>query len=76
MKDDGLIHSMQISDGRVINPTGSSCVTAYINHQCRAALCWFEEIGRNGGCKVWIKTLRDVKGGEELTLHTTSRKVN
>eukprot|EP00961_Rhodomonas_salina_P154214 2077308-Rhodomonas_salina.3 len=65
---------MQISDGSVINPTGSSCVAAYINHQCRAASCRFEEIGRNGGREVWIKMLRDVKVGEELTLHYNIKK--
>eukprot|EP00961_Rhodomonas_salina_P156062 2101472-Rhodomonas_salina.1 len=48
----------------------------YINHQCRRASCCFEEIARNGGLEVcqWIKTLRDVKADEELTLHYNIKK--
>lgn len=74
MRDDGMIHSMQTSDGRVINPTGSSCVAAYINHQCKMASCRFEELGRNGEREVWIKTLRDINRREELTLHYNIKK--
>eukprot|EP00961_Rhodomonas_salina_P068626 921128-Rhodomonas_salina.1 len=56
-------------DESYINPVNSTCICQYVNHQCKMASCVWKEIDGATGLEMWLQAKRDIKQGEELTLH-------
>eukprot|EP00961_Rhodomonas_salina_P174883 2359030-Rhodomonas_salina.1 len=66
--DDGIA-CMVLSDKLYINPVNSMCICQYVNHQCKMASCVWKEIDSTTGLEMWLQAQRDIKQGEELTVH-------
>ena len=71
--DDG-ISCMVLSDESFINPINSTCICQYVNHQCKMASCIWKEVDGATGLEMWLQAVRDIKQGEELTVHYGMRR--
>lgn len=66
--DDQLTYLFALSDGSMIDGAHGGNATRHINHACEPNVEAVETEGADGRLTVVIRTLRDIRAGEELFL--------